>query len=114
MRRYIALIHPDADHGLTVTLPDFPGLVAGAEVFDKVRELITGALVAHIEAMERRGERLPVPSSFEALMADPRHAESAAILIWAKGAKLAEPRENRPAEPFRGGNSNDEWPEADA
>jgi predicted RNase H-like HicB family nuclease len=114
MRRYIALIHPDADHGLSVTLPDFPGLVAGAEAFDKVRELITGALVAQIEAMERRGERLPIPSSFEALMADPRHAESAAMLVWAKGEKLASSRDDRPAEPFKGGNSNDEWPEADA
>jgi predicted RNase H-like HicB family nuclease len=113
MRRYIALIHADSDHAFTVTLPDFPGLVASVEAFDKVRDLATGALGAQIEAMERRGEALPVPSSFEALMADPRHAECAAIQVWAKGAKLPRPGQNRPAQ-LPQENSNDEWPEADA
>jgi predicted RNase H-like HicB family nuclease len=108
MRRYIALIHAGSDQGLAVTLPDFPGLVVRAEAFGKLRDSATGALGAHIEAMERRGAALPVPSSFEALMADPRNAESAAIVLWAKGEKAS-----GSPQPLQG-NSNDEWPEADA
>ena len=108
MRRYIALIRPDAEHGLAATLPDFPGVAARADGLDALRERITAALAAHIEGMEKRGERLPGPSSFEALMADPRHAEGAAILVTAKGGAPGR------SEPYGGGNSNDEWPEADA
>jgi predicted RNase H-like HicB family nuclease len=108
MRRYIALIRPDAEHGFAATLPDFPGLAAHADAFHALRERIAAALAAHIEGMDKRGERLPAPSSFEALMADSRHADSAAILVTAKSGALGR------AEPYRGGNSNDEWPEADA
>jgi predicted RNase H-like HicB family nuclease len=112
MRRYIALIRPDPEHGFAASLPDFPGLTASAEAFGALRERIAGALAAHIEGVEKRGERLPAPSSFEALMADPRHAESAAIILSVEGG--AQGRGERPAEAYRGGNSNDEWPEADA
>jgi len=112
MRRYIALIRPDAAHGLAANLPDFPGLTASAPTLGELRERIAAALAAQVEGIEKRGERLPPPSSFEGLMADPRHADGAAILVSAKGAELG--REERPAEVYRGGNSNDEWPEADA
>ena len=108
MRRYIALIRSDPEHGLTASLPDFPELAASAKALDELRERIAGALAAQVEGMEKRGERLPAPSSFEALMADPRHADSAAILVMAKGAATGR------AEPYGGGNSNDESPEADA
>jgi predicted RNase H-like HicB family nuclease len=106
LRRYIALIRPDAAHGVTVTLPDFQGLVVGAERFDQAREAITSALAAHVLGMEGRGERLPAPSSFDALMADPRHGEGAAIVVFVKGER------STPEAPRS--NSNDEWPEADA
>jgi predicted RNase H-like HicB family nuclease len=112
MRRYVALIHPDAGHGFTASLPDFPGLTASAETFGALRERIAGALAAHVEGMDKRGERLPTPSSFETLMTDPRHAESAAILLSVEGDTHG--REERSADSYRGGNSNDEWPEADA
>ena len=107
MRRYIALIRPGPADGLTVTLPDFPGLVVGGERFEQAREAITRALAAHVEAIEARNERLPAPSSFDALMADKRHAEAAAIVVFVKAGQSA------PVTPPRS-NPNDEWPEADA
>jgi predicted RNase H-like HicB family nuclease len=113
MRRYIALIQADRDHGLTAKAPDFPGLSASAKTLDKLRETLGDHLAAAIEAVERAGAALPEPSSFETLMADPRNADHAAMLISAKRAKPAVPGEAPLAEPFHAG-SNDEWPEADA
>jgi predicted RNase H-like HicB family nuclease len=109
MRRYIALIHADSDQGLAVTAPDFPGFVARAESLQGVGDLAAAALAAHIEAMERRGEPLPRPSSFEAMMADSRNADRAAILVRAKGSEPPRAGARAPE-----GNPNDEWPEADA
>jgi predicted RNase H-like HicB family nuclease len=113
MRQYIALVHADPDGGLTVTLPDFPGLFAGVGGLDKVRDLMTEALASHIEAMQRAGEALPQSSSFESLMADPRNADCAAMLIWAKGGKRAARRRDDQVDSLHA-QSNDEWPEADA
>jgi predicted RNase H-like HicB family nuclease len=113
MRQYIALIQTNPDQRLVAKLPDFPGLFLVAKTFDKLRELLTEDLASRIEEMEQAGNALPEPSSFEILMADPQNRDCAAILIWARGARQATPGGRKPAEPLHG-ESNDEWPEADA
>ncbi|WP_158814461.1 type II toxin-antitoxin system HicB family antitoxin [Methylocapsa sp. S129] len=113
MRRYIALVQVSPDRGLSAQLPDFPGLFSAARSFDKLRHALGDHLASAIEEMERAGQALPEPSSFEKLMADPGNADRAALLVSAQRAKQNVAGEVRPAEPLHA-QSNDEWPEAEA
>jgi predicted RNase H-like HicB family nuclease len=113
MRQYIALIQTNPDQRLSAKAPDFPGLFLVAKNLDKLRELLTEDIASRIEEMEQSGKALPEPSSFEILMADPQNRDCAAILIWARGATQAPPGGRSSVEPLHG-ESNDEWPEADA
>jgi predicted RNase H-like HicB family nuclease len=113
MRQYIALIQANQEDFLAARLPDLPGLFVVAKTLDKLRALLVEELAAHIEKIEQAGKAAPEPSSFESLMADPANQDCAALLVWAKGAKQAVRREGAAVEALHG-QSNDEWPEADA
>jgi predicted RNase H-like HicB family nuclease len=113
MRQYIALIQANHEGFLAARLPDFPGLSVVAKSLDKLRVLLTDDLAAHIAKMEQAGMAAPEPSSFESLMADPANQDCAALLVRAHGVKHAAHREGASAEALHG-QSNDEWPEADA
>jgi predicted RNase H-like HicB family nuclease len=113
MRQYIALIQASPGGGLAARLPDFPESSVAAESLSELRVLLADHLASRIEAMHQAGKAPPLPSSFETLMADPGNRESAAILVGAKGAKAAAPREEVSVAAIHGA-SNDEWPEADA
>lgn len=113
MRRYIALVETNPGAGLTARMPDFPGVRAIAETLDTLRDRLADDLAANIAAMDKARQTLPEPSSFDALMADPRYRNCAAFLVWTKDATAALPAETRPDNSL-GVNANDEWPEADA
>ena len=113
MRQYIALIQANEKDGLAAKLPDFPGLFVAAKTLDRLRAALTDDLAVHLEKIEQAGKTAPEPSSFERLMADPANQDYAAILIWAKEPKPAVPRQSVAVGALHG-QSNDEWPEADA
>jgi predicted RNase H-like HicB family nuclease len=113
MRQYIALIQANQEDFLAARLPDFPGLSVAAKSLGKLRALLTDDLAAHMAKMEQAGMAAPEPSSFESLMADPANQDCAALLVRAQGVKHHAHREGASAEALHG-QSNDEWPEADA
>lgn len=81
MASYIALLRkePDSDYG--VDFPDFPGVITAGRTLDEARQMAVEALVLHADGMAEDGEELPEPSSLEAVMADPHHRDSVAILV---------------------------------
>jgi predicted RNase H-like HicB family nuclease len=111
MRRYIALIETSRDHTIAATLPDFPAISCAAASLRDLRDALADNLAASVEDLERNGQTLPEPSSFETLMAS--HADHAAMLIAPKRKKVAVPAQGNRGEPLHA-RSNDEWPEADA
>src|SRR5580700_6228517 len=112
MRQFIALVRAKEDF-LTAKLPDFPELSVAAKTLERLRALLADDLAACLEKMEQAGMVAPEPSSFERLMADPANQDCAALLVQARGVKQAAAREGAAAAALHG-QSNDEWPEADA
>ena len=86
MQNYIGLIHKDADSDFGVSFPDFPGVVTAGTDLDDARRMAEEALALHVEGMIEDGEAIPEPSSLEAIMSDPAHRESVAVLIPLKSA----------------------------
>jgi predicted RNase H-like HicB family nuclease len=113
MHQYIALIQANQEVFLAAKLPDFPGLSVTAKTLDKLRALLTDDLASHIEKIEQAGMAAPEPSTFESLMSDPANQDCAALLVRARGAKPASSHRSVSADALHG-QSNDEWPEADA
>ena len=81
MTSYIGLIRKDADSDFGVDFPDFPGCVSAGATLDEARRMAQEALELHVGGMVEDGEELPVPSSLEAVMADPENGEAVAFLI---------------------------------
>jgi predicted RNase H-like HicB family nuclease len=81
MTSYIGLIRKDADSDFGVDFPDFPGCISAGATFDEARHMAQEALELHLAGMIEDGEALPVPSSLEAIMADPESADAVAFLI---------------------------------
>jgi len=81
MTSYIGLIRKDADSDFGVDFPDFPGCVSAGATLDEARNMAQEALELHIGGVLDDGEALPVPSSLEAVMADPKNADAVAFLV---------------------------------
>jgi predicted RNase H-like HicB family nuclease len=81
MTSYIGLIRKDADSDFGVDFPDFPGCVSAGATLDEARHKAQEALELHIGGVLEDGEALPVPSSLEAVMADPENADAVAFLV---------------------------------
>jgi predicted RNase H-like HicB family nuclease len=81
MTSYIGLIRKDADSDFDVDFPDFPGCVSAGATLDEARHMAQEALELHIGGVLEDGEALPVPSSLEAVMADPENADAVAFLV---------------------------------
>ena len=81
MTSYIGLIRKDADSDFGVDFPDFPGCVTAGVTLDEARRLAQEALELHVAGMVEDGDELPVPSSLEAIMADPANGNAVAFLI---------------------------------
>jgi predicted RNase H-like HicB family nuclease len=81
MTSYIGLIRKDADSDFGVDFPDFPGCVSAGATLDEARRMAQEALELHIGGVLEDGEALPVPSSLEAVMADPENADAVAFLV---------------------------------
>jgi|SRR5215469_11736823 len=81
MTSYIGLIRKDADTDFGVDFPDFPGCVSAGATLDEARHMAQEALELHVGGILEDGEVLPVPSSLEAIMADPENADAVAFLV---------------------------------
>jgi predicted RNase H-like HicB family nuclease len=80
---YIAYLHKDKNSDFGVSFPDFPGCVTAGRSLDEARRRAPEALAFHIEGMMEDGEKIPKPSSMDALVGDPARENSVAFLVTA-------------------------------
>jgi predicted RNase H-like HicB family nuclease len=80
MANYIAIIHKDPRSDFGVSFPDFPGCITAGKNIDNAKEMAQEALTLHIHGMIEDGDRLPVPSKLEEIMADPDYHDAVAYL----------------------------------
>ena len=78
---YIALIHKDVDSDYGVSFPDFPGCITAGPTLHEARDLAAEALAFHIEGLLADGQAIPEPSTFGAVMTDPKNRDAVAILV---------------------------------
>jgi predicted RNase H-like HicB family nuclease len=67
MRRYVALLHPDATGGYGISLPDFPGCISAGDSMAEAADQGALALRLHVEGMMEDDLAIPEPRSAEAL-----------------------------------------------
>jgi predicted RNase H-like HicB family nuclease len=81
MTAYVALLRkqPDSDYG--VDFPDFPGCITAGKTLEDARRMAAEALNLHIAGMIEDGEAIPSPSTLDAIMIDPHHADAVAVLV---------------------------------
>jgi predicted RNase H-like HicB family nuclease len=70
MREYFAVVFEDPLGGLVVNFPDFPECVTFAHSFEAASAAAAEALADYIEEVERAGEAIPEPSTYEAIRID--------------------------------------------
>ena len=83
MRKYIALIHMDADSEYGVSFPDFPGVISAGKTLDEARDMGSEALAMHLEGLAADGEAAPEPRSLEEIMKEAQNKHGVAVLIAA-------------------------------
>jgi len=81
MRRYIGLIHKEAESDFGVSFPDFPGLATAGKTLDDARSMAEEALAFHMEGLVADNEAIPEPSSLEEVMVDAENRDGVAILV---------------------------------
>ena len=81
MASYIALIRKDADSDFGVDFPDFRGCVSAGATLDEARRMAQEALEFHVAGMIADGQELPIPSSLDAIIADPDNHDAVAFLV---------------------------------
>ncbi len=94
MRKYIALIHKDAESDFGVSFPDLPGVISAGSTLDEAHQMAAEALALHLEGMEADGEAVPEPSSLEEVMAIAQNKGAVAALIEAPAPEVKSVRIN--------------------
>ena len=94
MTSYIALIHKEPRSDFGVSFPDFPGCVTAGRNLDEARKMAEEALALHVDGMREDGEKLPVPSSLESVMARRDNRDAVAILVTLRERAQATVRVN--------------------
>jgi predicted RNase H-like HicB family nuclease len=94
MTNYIALIHKEPRSDFGVSFPDFPGCVTAGRSLDEARKMAEEALALHVDGMREDGEKLPVPSSLESVMARRDNRDAVAILVTLRERAQATVRVN--------------------
>ena len=90
MANYIAIVHKDHNSDFGVSFPDFPGCVTAGNNIDEAKDMAQDAIALHVNGMIEDGERLPVPSKLEEIMADSDYTDAVAYLVV--GIPDAKPR----------------------
>lgn len=81
MANYIAIVHKEADTDFGVSFPDFPGCITAGQTIDEAKDFAQEALSLHIKGMLEDGDKLPVPSNLEKIMANKDFADTVAYLV---------------------------------
>lgn len=81
MRRYIALVHKEAQSDFGVSFPDFPGIVTAGVTLDEARCMAGEALMLHLKGLAADGGTAPEPSSLGQIMSNPENRVAVAILV---------------------------------
>ncbi len=66
-----------------MAFPDLPGRTAFAESFEEASSAAAETLARILDEAERDGRALPAPSSFTAVLSDPRYRDGVAIRVTA-------------------------------
>ncbi len=90
MANYIAIVHKDHNSDFGISFPDFPGCVTAGNNIDEAKDMAQDAIALHVNGMIEDGERLPVPSKLEEIMADSDYYDAVAYLVV--GIPDAKPR----------------------
>jgi predicted RNase H-like HicB family nuclease len=68
MKNYVALVEFDSETGkYGVIVPDLPGFSSVGDTFEAAIKNATEGMASHIAVMKELGERIPAPSSIEAI-----------------------------------------------
>jgi predicted RNase H-like HicB family nuclease len=78
---YIGLIRKDVDSDFGVEFPDFPGCVSAGATLEEARRMAQEALELHARGMIDDGDKLPVPSPLDVIMAEPTNNDTVAFLV---------------------------------
>ncbi|HME69101.1 MAG TPA: type II toxin-antitoxin system HicB family antitoxin [Myxococcota bacterium] len=81
MATYIALLRKETGSDYGVSFPDFPGCVTAGRTLEEARRLAAEALAFHVEGMLEDGAKLPEPSEFDAIMAQPENADGVGLIV---------------------------------
>lgn len=81
MANYIAIVHKEANTDFGVSFPDFPGCITAGQSIDDAKDFAQEALSLHIQGMFEDGDKLPVPSKLEQIMANDDFADAVAYLV---------------------------------
>ena len=65
--QYMVVIEKGAN-SFGAYVPDLPGCIAAAESRDEVLDLIREVMEFHIEGLREKGQPVPAPSSFSAIV----------------------------------------------
>ena len=80
-RTYAALVRQDADGDFGVSVPDLPGCVTAGRTLEKACKMVREALALHLDGMLANGERIPKPSSADAVLSHPDAADVIALIV---------------------------------
>ena len=81
MTNHIAVVHKDPNSDFGVSFPDFPGCITAGNTIDEAKDMASDALTLHIKGMLEDGDKIPTPSTLEAIIADPDYSDAVAILV---------------------------------
>ena len=79
-RKYIGLVHKEADSDYGASFPDLPGCISAGSTLEEARALAAEALALHLEGLEEDGAAVP-PSSANAVFGHADAADALAILV---------------------------------
>ncbi len=81
MTNYFAVIHKDQTTDYGASFPDFPGCITAGKSIDELKKLSAEALTGHVETMREFGEKIPLPSKMDQIIADPDYTDAFAYLV---------------------------------
>jgi predicted RNase H-like HicB family nuclease len=81
--KFIAVVSRDGERGFRAIFPDLPGRSAFGATFEDASSAAAEALALILEEIEGAGRALPAPSSFTAVLSNPRYRDGIAIRVTA-------------------------------
>jgi predicted RNase H-like HicB family nuclease len=87
--RYPAVIHKEKRSDYGVSVPDLPGCFSAGRTMQEALESAREALAAHIEGMLLDGDRVPPPTSIDALKGNPDYAGGVWALVPVEPGKFS-------------------------